>query len=129
MTGFAGQQIYLSILSFDSSRLPTSDAYSCAFGVIGTAQVGGDVTSHIEHFASHENFLRTQDRMVAALRPFHQKRSHTCGDEDGRSELTNARPIARKRDRQPANNFLRQPRRRFHSAKLFPDCIVTLDVL
>jgi hypothetical protein len=116
-------------LSFDSSGLSASNAYSRAHGVVGTAQVGGDVTSHIEHFASNENFLRTQDRMLAALRPFHQKRSHTGRDEDSRSELTNARPIARKQDRSPAHNFLRQPRRRFDSAKLRPDRIVTLGLL
>src|SRR4029077_13027105 len=43
MAGFAGQQINFSILSFDSSGQPASDAVSGAFGVIGTAQVVGDV--------------------------------------------------------------------------------------
>jgi hypothetical protein len=56
-------------LSFDSSRQTVPDADSRAFGVIGTAQVGGDVASHIEHFTSHDNFLRASDRRVATLRP------------------------------------------------------------
>src|SRR5262249_59695966 len=72
MTGFASQQIYFSISSFDSSRLSASNAYFGALGVIGTAQVGGDVASHIKHFTSHDNFLCARDRM-AALRPFHQQ--------------------------------------------------------
>src|SRR6266513_1373466 len=98
LADFASQQIHLSILSFDSSGQTASDAVSGAFGVTGTAQVVGDVASHIEHFTSHENFLRASDRMVAALRPFHHQRRDTGRDEDRRSELTNARPIARKRD-------------------------------
>jgi hypothetical protein len=61
MADFAGQQIHLSILSFDSGGQTASDAVSGAFGVIGTAQVVGDVASHIEHFASDENFLRARD--------------------------------------------------------------------
>src|SRR5256886_16619010 len=69
LADFASQQIHLSILSFDSSGQTASDAVSGALGVIGTAQVIGDVASHIEHFASHENFLRARERMVAALRP------------------------------------------------------------
>src|SRR5207244_12715135 len=36
LTRFAGQQINFSILSFDSSGLPISDAYSRALGVLGT---------------------------------------------------------------------------------------------
>src|SRR4029077_18781740 len=99
MAGFAGQQINFSILSFDSNGQTVSDAYSRALGVIGTAQVVSDVASHIEHFTSHENFLRACDRTVAALRPFHQQRGHTGRNEDGCSELQNARPISRKRDR------------------------------
>src|SRR5262245_31508855 len=128
MAGFAGQQIYLSILSFESSRLSASNAYSRALGVIWTAQVGGDVASHIKHFASHHNFLCARDSM-AALGPFHQQRSDTSRDEDGRSELTNARPIAWKRDRPSAHSFLRQPMRRFECAKLPPDYIVTPGLL
>src|SRR5947209_8237005 len=107
MADFASQQIHLSILSFDSSGQTASDAVSGAFGVIGAAQVVGDVASHIEHFTSHDNFLRASDRRVAALRPFHQQHGDTGRDEDRRSELTNARPIARKRARPSAHNFLR----------------------
>src|SRR5262249_54205123 len=129
MAGFASQQIHLSILSFDSSGQTASDAISGTLGVIGTAQVVGDVASQIEHLASHENFLRLRDRRVAALRPFHQQRGHTGRDENGCSELTNTRPIARKRGWPPAHNFLRQPSRRFDSAKLCPDCIVTFFLL
>src|SRR5215471_15195527 len=58
---FAGQQIYLSILSFDSRRLSASDAYSSALGVIGTTQVVGDVASHIEHFTRNQDLLRAGD--------------------------------------------------------------------
>src|SRR5207249_1466961 len=98
MADFAGQQIHLSILSFDSSGQTASDAVSGAFGVTGAAQVVGDVASHIEYFTSHKNLLSARDRIVASLRPFHQQRGDTSRDEDGRSELTNARPIARKWD-------------------------------
>src|SRR5437899_2708450 len=77
MAGFAGEQINPSILSFDSNGQTVSDAHSRTLGVIGTTQVVGDVASHIEHFASHENFLRAHDRTVAALRPFHQQRGYT----------------------------------------------------
>ena len=129
MTRFAGQQINFSILSFDANGQTVSDAHSRALGVIRTAQVGGNVASHIENFASHENFLRTRDRMVAALRPFHQQHGHTGRDQNGRSELQNARPTSRKRDRPSAHNFLGQPKRRFDSAKLCPDRIVTLGLL
>src|SRR5438876_1096432 len=121
MADFASQQIHPSLLSFDSSRQPASDAIPGAFGVIGTAQVVGDVASHIEHFTSHDNFLRASDRRVAALRPFHQQPGDTGRDKDRRSELTNARPIARKWDWPSAYNFLRQPKRRFDGAKLRPD--------
>src|SRR5262249_25045891 len=38
LTRFAGQQVNFSILSFDSSGLPVSDANSRALGVIGTTQ-------------------------------------------------------------------------------------------
>ena len=58
MADSASQQIHLSVLSFDSSRQTASDAISRVLGVIGTAQVGGDVASHIEHFTRHDNFLR-----------------------------------------------------------------------
>src|SRR5205807_9334650 len=68
-------------------------------------------------------------RTVAVLRPFHQQRRDTGRDENGCSELTNARPIARKRDRPSAHNFLRQPERRFDPAKLRPDRIVTVGLL
>src|SRR6516165_8647888 len=82
LTRFAGQQINFSISSFDSSGLPIPDANLRALGVLGTTQVGGDVTSHIEHFASHENFLRTQNRTLSVLRPLHQQRSDTDRNED-----------------------------------------------
>src|SRR5437899_12224253 len=97
MADFASQQIHLSILSFDSSGQTASDAISCALGVIGSAQVVGAVARHLEHFTSHDNFLRASDRKVAALRPFHQQPGDTGGNEDRRSELTTARPMARTR--------------------------------
>src|SRR5437868_6446858 len=122
MARLAGQQIYLSISSFDSSGQTIPNAYSGALSVIRTTQVGGDIASHIEHLAGHENFLRVRDRRVAVLRPFHKQRGDTDRDEDGRSELSNARPIAWKRNRPVAHNFLRQSRRRFDRA--IRDCTV-----
>src|SRR4029077_12691543 len=76
-----------------------------------------------------ENFLGARDRTIAALRPFHYQRSHGGGDEDDRSEMHDARPLSRKRDRPSAHNFLGQPNRRFDSVKLRPDRIVTLGLL
>src|SRR5215472_13699076 len=129
MTGFAGEQIDLSVLSLDSGRLSASDAYSRAFGMIGTTQVVGDVASHIEHFAGYDNFLRARYTAAAAVRPFHQQHCDTGRDENGCSKLTNARPTARKRDWPPARNLLGQPKRWFNSAKLRPDRIVRLGLL
>ena len=57
MAEFASQQIHLSILRFDSSGQTASDAVSGALGMLGTAQVVGDVASQIEHFAGHENLV------------------------------------------------------------------------
>ena len=49
--------------------------------------------------------------------------------EDGGSELSNARPIAWKRNRSVAHNLLRESRRWFNFAKLGPDGIVTFGLL
>ena len=87
MAEFASQQIHLSILGFDSGRLPASDTHSRTFGMIRTAQVVSDVAGHIEHFAGHDNFLRARGRTMAALRPLHHQQGYTCRDEDGRSKL------------------------------------------
>ena len=57
---FAGQQINFSILSFDSSGLSIPDAYPRALGVLGTAQVGGDVASHINTSQSRQFPARPQ---------------------------------------------------------------------
>jgi len=106
LTRFAGQQINFSILSFDANGQTVSDAHSRALGVIRTAQVGGNVASHIE------NSLR-RPSSSPPVSPGCTMRDQSRG----------------KRDRPSAHNLLGQLKRRFDSAKLCPDRIVTLGLL
>src|SRR6266700_1803613 len=77
-TGFPGQQINFSVLSFYADWQAASDAVARARCVLRSTQVVSDITSHIEHFPFHEDVLSLRDGMAFALPQFEAKSSYAC---------------------------------------------------
>ena len=87
MGGLAGQQVHFSVLSFYADGQAASDAVARARGVLRPTQVVSDVTSHIQHFAFHQDFLSLRGRMPFPLRQFETKDSYACRENYRRRKL------------------------------------------
>ena len=88
----AHQQIGLTVLAFYADRQALPNAFFCAFSVLRTAQIVGDVAGHIKHFALDDDFLPLhgwtldddllplRERMPSALREIQPKRGYARQD-------------------------------------------------
>src|SRR4030095_16683202 len=88
----AHQQIDLTVLAFYADRQAPPNARFCAFSVLRTAQIVGDVAGHIKHFALDDDFLPLyggtldddllplREWMPSALREIQPKRGYARQD-------------------------------------------------
>src|ERR1043166_6103798 len=125
MLGLTGQEIDFSVLALDSYRQSFPNAFARVRGVLRSAHVVGNVTSHIEQLALDGDFRRLRDPLISPIPKFQRNECYCGGNDDRCCELKNSAPIAPKWNRLVADNPFRKTKRRLDFAKLRSDILET----
>jgi hypothetical protein len=94
--GLAHQQIGLTVLTLYPDRQALPNARFCAFSVLRTTQIVGDVAGHIQHFALDDDFLPLHKLMSSALRQIQPNRGYARHDNYRGCKLQHLRPAGTK---------------------------------